>query len=166
VSKLNVTGRLAAAATSPIHTQAIATGVTYEGASGYARDAKSELFLLAVSNMVGENTFYEGAAARDARFAALVRGLAVTDPAWTARLIGWLRSGANLRSAALVAAAEFVSARVAAGLAGGNRQVIGSVLVRADEPGELLAYWFATHGRNVPKAVKRGVADAATRLYT
>ena len=56
MSKFNVTGRFAAAASSPIHTQAIATGVTYEGASGYARDAKSELFLLAVSNMVGENT--------------------------------------------------------------------------------------------------------------
>ena len=88
MSKFNVAGRSAAAATSPINTEAIATGVTCEGASGYARDARSELFLLAVSNMVGENTFYEGAAVRDARFAALVRALAVTDPAWTARLTG------------------------------------------------------------------------------
>ena len=41
-----------------------------------------------------------------------------------------------------------------------------SVLQRADEPGELLAYWLAAHGRAVPKPVKRGVADAAVRLYT
>ena len=37
----------------------IASGATYEGAPGFARDAKSELFLLAVANMVGEDTFYE-----------------------------------------------------------------------------------------------------------
>jgi len=166
VSKFNLARLRRTATRSPIRSEAAASGVTFEGAPGYARDAKGELFLLAVTNMVGEGTFYEAASDRDARFAALVRGLAVADPEWTARLIGWLRTGANLRSASLVAAAEFVSARLAAGLAGGNRAVIGSVLQRADEPGELLAYWVATHGRTVPKPVKRGVADAVVRLYS
>ncbi|MFD1052138.1 TROVE domain-containing protein, partial [Kibdelosporangium lantanae] len=36
---------------------------------------------------------------------------------------------------------------------------------RADEPGEMLAYWTSVHGRAVPKPVKRGVADAVRRLY-
>ena len=36
----------------------------------------------------------------------------------------------------------------------------------ADEPAEMLGYWLTTHGRNVPMPVKRGVADAARRLYT
>ena len=40
-------------------------GFTHEGAPGFARDARSELFLLAVATMVGENTFYENAADRD-----------------------------------------------------------------------------------------------------
>jgi hypothetical protein len=40
------------------------------GAPGYPRDAKGELFLLAVSNMVGEDTFYEASGARDSRFVA------------------------------------------------------------------------------------------------
>ena len=44
--------------------------------------------------------------------------------------------------------------------------MISSALVRADEPGELLAYWLITYGRAVPKPVKRGVADAAIRLYS
>jgi len=44
--------------------------------------------------------------------------------------------------------------------------VIASVLQRADEPGELLAYWLAGHGRTIPKPVKRGVADAVARLYS
>src|SRR2546421_10887908 len=99
VSKFNVTGLRRTLVRSPIRTETVASEQTHEGAPGYARDAKSELFLLAVTNMVGEDTFYEGASARDDRFAALVRELAVPEPEWTARLIGWLRAGANLRSA-------------------------------------------------------------------
>ncbi|MET0864879.1 MAG: TROVE domain-containing protein [Nakamurella sp.] len=165
MSKFNLPTLRRAAATSPV-TASTAAGLTYEGAPGYARDPKGELFLLAVSNMVGEDTFYERAAGRDARFSSLVAALAVSEPDWTTRLIGWLRNGAQLRSASLVAAAEFVSARLAAGVTGGNRSVISSALVRADEPGELLAYWLTTQGRAIPQPVKRGVADAAARLYT
>ena len=132
VSKFNVTGRPAAAATSPIITDAIATAVTYEGASGYARDAKSELFLLAVSNMVGENTFYEAAGQRDARFAALVRALAVTDPDWTARLIGWLR---NRREPAVGRAGRRRGVRVGSVGRGSRRWQPAGDRVRAGQGG-------------------------------
>ncbi|MER6984129.1 TROVE domain-containing protein, partial [Streptomyces carpinensis] len=57
---------------------------TYEGGRGHERDARSELFLLAISNMVSRQTFYESGADRDDRFAKLVRELAVADPSWTA----------------------------------------------------------------------------------
>ncbi|WP_217207654.1 TROVE domain-containing protein [Streptomyces sp. AC550_RSS872] len=141
---------------------------TYEGGRGRQRDARSELFLLAVANFVSQQTFYESGGDRDDRFAGLVRELAVTDPVWTAGLLAWLRGEGNLRTAALVGAAEYVQARLAAGATDGpsNRQVIASVLQRPDEPGELLAYWTAVYGRNVPKPVKRGVADAVRRLYS
>jgi hypothetical protein len=56
-------------------------------------------------------------------------------------------------------------ARLAAGLEGGNRRLVGSVLRRADEPGEMLAYWTSRYGRAVPKPVKRGIADTVARLY-
>ena len=164
MSKFNKTGRRVAIR-SPVRSKDRPTGRTHEGAPGWAREAKSELFLLAVTNMVGEGTFYERADERDERFAALVRSLAVADPEWTARLVGWLRTGALLRSASLVAAAEYVAARLDAGQVGGNRTVVASALQRADEPGELLGYWLTTRGRAVPKPVKRGVADAAVRLY-
>jgi hypothetical protein len=141
------------------------SGVTYEGGAGYARDAISELFLLAVSNMVGENTFYEAATDRDDRYRTLVRAATLADPEWTVRFLRWLRQDANLRSASLVGAAEFVRARLDAGESGLSRQVVDSVLRRADEPGELLAYWTAAYGRAVPKPVKRGIADAVGRLY-
>ena len=150
---------------SPVTSEAIPSGLTYEGAPGYARDAKSELFLLAVAWMGADSTFYETGKERDARFADLVRKVAVEDPAWTGQFIPWLRNGANMRTASLVAAAEALKARLDAKLPGG-RKLTSAALQRADEPGELLAYWHSLYGRNEPKPLKRGIADAIVRLYS
>lgn len=150
---------------SPITSERSSSGSTHEGGTGYARDVKSELFLLAVANMVGENAFYESAEKRDTRYAELIQKATIADPDWTARFLRWLRNEANMRTASLVGAAEFAKARKDAGLDGMSRQVIDSVMQRADEPGEMLAYWTSIHGKNVPKPVKRGLADAAARLY-
>ena len=140
------------------------SGTTFEGGAGYARDARSELFLLALSNMVGENTFYETASTRDDRYERLVREVAGQDPEWVARFLRWLRSEANMRSAPLVGAAVFAHERLRRGEPGMSRQVVDSVLLRADEPGEVLAYWISAFGRTVPKP-DGGIADAAVRLY-
>lgn len=163
MSKFNFT-QARAAGRGPVTATAQPGAVTYEGAPGYVRDARSELFLLAVVNMAGEATFYESAGERDSRFAALARQVAVEDPAWLARFLPWLRGEANMRSAALAGAAEAVRASVDAGEAG-SRQLVASVLQRADEPGEILAYWTSRYGRALPKPLKRGVADAVARLY-
>lgn len=152
--------------TSAVTASTTPNTTTYEGGAGYTRDVKSELFQLAVVNMVGESTFYESSGDRDSRYAQLVRQATINDADWTARFLGWLRSTANMRSAALVGAAEYTRARLEAGLAGTSRGVVASVLQRADEPGELLAYWTSRYDKKFPKPLKRGVADAATRLYT
>ncbi|MEU6971201.1 TROVE domain-containing protein [Kitasatospora aureofaciens] len=140
-------------------------GRTHEGGTGHVRDRKSELFLLSISNMVGQDTFYERGGDRDDRYTALVRELAVAEPEWTLGLLRWLRFGAQMRTAALVGAAEFTRARLDAGAHGYSRQAVDAVLRRADEPGELLAYWTSRYGRALPKPLKRGVADAVRRLY-
>jgi hypothetical protein len=177
VSRFNVAATKPAKGTGPIGT--VGPDVTHEGAPGSARDEKSELFLLAVTNMVGEKTFYESADQRDERFERLVRAVAVADPAWMLGFVGWLRSGANMRTASVVAAAEAVKARLDAKLPsvpayevpghstdrGVERTLVDVALQRADEPGELLAYWTSRYGRKIPKPVKRGAADAVTRLY-
>ncbi|WP_435113921.1 TROVE domain-containing protein [Nocardiopsis synnemataformans] len=150
---------------SPVLSESSPSGRTHEGGAGYARDARSELFLLAVTNMVGEKTFYETAADRDDRFTALVRQVAVDDPEWLVSMIGWLRGEANMRSASLVAALEGAKARVDAGARGHSRQMVNAALQRADEPGEALAYWTSRYGRSIPKPVKRGIADGTARLY-
>jgi hypothetical protein len=139
---------------------------THEGGSGFLRDARSELYLLSVANMVGQDTYYERGGERDDRYSQLVRQLAVEDPAWTAGLLGWLRGEGRMRTAALVGAAEYARARLETGAAGHSRQVVASVLQRADEPGEMLGYWTSRYGRAIPKPVKRGIADAVRRLYT
>jgi hypothetical protein len=165
MAKFNSTATKTATGTSPIVTAATPSGTTHECAPGFARDLKSELFLLAVANMVGEATFYEKAGDRDNRYATLVREVAVADPDWTGRFLRWLRTEANMRSASLVGALEAAKAMVAAQVPGA-RQIVSSVLQRADEPGEALAYWTSTNGRAIPKPVKRGIADAIQRLYT
>jgi hypothetical protein len=176
MSKFNVT-TAAPAVFSPVTSEQVPSARTHEGAPGYVRDAQSELFLLAVSNMVAENTFYENAGARDARFEQLVHSVALSDPAWMGRFIPWLRGEANMRSASIVAACEAVKARLDADFHaakdlpadyngdGRNRRMISEACQRADEPGELLAYWTSRYGRAIPKPVKRGVADAVRRLY-
>ena len=154
---------------------------TFEGGAAYVRDAKSDLLLLAVTNMVGQDTFYENAQSRDDRYSSLVRQVAVRDGQWMAGFLTWLRGSANMRSASLVGAAEAVKARLehTAALSlspgphsvlptplGWNRLMVDAVLQRADEPGEFLAYWTQKYGRKLPQPVKRGVADAARRLYS
>lgn len=138
--------------------------LTAEGAPGFTRTPKSELFLLGVSTMAGADTFYEAAADRDERFRALIAEVATADPEWFARFVPWLRTGALLRTGSVVAALEGARAQVAAGIPG-SRAVVSAALQRADEPGEAVAYWLGRYGRALPKPVKRGVADAVTRLY-
>jgi hypothetical protein len=135
--------------------------------AGFLRDTRSELFLLAVSNMSDpKGAFHEDGRARDQRFTDLLRTPAVYgDEAWAKGFIGYLRNEANLRSAAVVAAAEIVRARLTAGIQG-NRALVSAALQRPDEPGEFLAYWTSQYGRNIPKPVKRGISDACQRLFT
>ncbi|MEU5900531.1 TROVE domain-containing protein [Streptomyces venezuelae] len=152
-----------------VHSPVTTTGEqtrTHEGAIGYLRDAKSELFLLSVSNFVGQDTFYEQGGQRDDRYTQLIRQLATEDPQWCVDFLRWLRNDANMRTAALVGAAEFTAERILQNAPGYSRQAIDAVLQRADEPGEMLGYWTSKYGRKLPKPVKRGIADAVQRLYT
>lgn len=151
----------------PAHITAPITGTqvpdvrNHEGAPAFSRDAEAALFLLAASNFVTEATFYEQAGARDARFEALVHQVTVEDPKWVVRFGPYLRNTMHMRSASIVLAAEYVKAGGPEG-----RALVNAVLQRPDEPGEMLAYWQSRHGRKVPQPIKRGVADAARRLYS
>lgn len=134
---------------------------TDQGGEGFVREPKTELFLLGVSNTVSHDSFYKSGKSRDDRFQRLVHLVTTTDPDWVRAFGGWLRSKANMRTASTVLAAEYIAAGGPQG-----RELVRSVLLRPDEPGELLAYWTSKYGRAIPKPIKRGVGDALGRLYT
>jgi hypothetical protein len=149
---------------SPITTTKAALNADFK--AGFERSKQSELFLLAVSNFVGQDTFYESAKNRDDRFSTLCREAAVNDSVWFLSFVGWLRNEAFMRSASIVAAAEGVKALLDSGhVPGVPRALVAASMARADEPGEFLAYWTSQYGKNIPAAVKKGVADGAKRLY-
>lgn len=145
--------------TAPLRTEPVPIP-THEGGVGYSRDPKSELFLLAVSLLLGEKTFYEKGSDRKDRLRSLIHQVVATDPEWVARFVPYLRNTMQIRTATVAVACEYVKA-------GGpfGRKVIDSACSRPDEPAEVLAYWHQNYGRKLPMAVKRGVADAAIRLY-
>lgn len=135
--------------------------LTFEGAKAFTRDARSELFVTALTSMVKEDSFYESAATKDTRLVNLARQVAQTDPEWMTKFVPWLRREGFMRSAPIVLAAEYIAAG-----APGGRALVASTLSRADEPAEILAYWMQKYGRAIPQPLKRGVADAVVRLYT
>jgi hypothetical protein len=161
-----------ATTTSPIATVSKTPDTrTFEGAAGWTRTAKAELFLRAAGAFHGGvGSFYENAEKRDERLRELLRTVAIEDPQWCVEFATWLRGPGNIRTGALMFAVEFVHERLAHMKGAGvidhcNRQIINAACQRPDEPGEILAIWTAWFGRRIPKPVKRGVADAVRRLY-
>lgn len=158
---------------SPVTSARKAGLKTYEGAQGFERDARGELFMLGAGRFFGEDSFYEKAHDGAERFRALVATCTASDPAWVARFLAWLRGEANIRTAAIVGAVEYARTLQDIARAGNGdelplhesqtaRAVVRSVLQRADEPGEMIAYYRSRYGRSIPIAVKRGIADAIT----
>lgn len=168
---------LVAQATSPLATVSrTADTRTFEGASGWTRTAQAELFLRATGAFHGGvGAFYESAEKRDDRLRELTRQIAREDPQWGLEFARWLRRDGNIRTGALMFAAEFVHERLAflkeqgPGYVdpneGVNRAIIRVVCRRPDEPAEMLAIWTGWNGKRIPKPVKRGVGDAVQRLY-
>lgn len=166
------------AASGPMRTLgATPDTVNHAGAPAYLSDDQTALFKLATTRFVGEPAFYETANELADQLRELVTRLATSDETWpwVRVFLSWLRGPGNIRTASILLAAEAVHARLAAGKHGdGNRELIESVLQRADEPGEMIAYWRHRYGvilpdgrvqAHLPKPVKRGIADAVNRLY-
>ncbi len=125
-----------------------------EAAVGGLDDPRAALFALAVGDLV-----VPGAEA-EPRLRALAREVAVADPAWTGAFLPWLRVVGGVRRPAIVAAIAAAGALREAGRPGG-RQLVGSVLQTAGDPALAVGYT----GRRMSKPVKRGIADAVSRLY-
>lgn len=174
MTKFNKAG-VRTAVKSPVTSARKAGLKTHEGAQGFERDAKGELFMLGAGRFFGEDSFYEKAHNGADRFRKLVAECTASDPAWVARFLAWLRSEANIRTAAIVGAVEYARAMSEMQSDGkpftlpaelSARAVVRSVLQRADEPGEMIAYFRSRYGRSIPHAMKRGIADAISGIGT
>lgn len=147
----------------------------------FDRTKRNELFLRASTNFFGENRYYEDSEVADHEVINLARQAAVYDWDWFSKMLIWLRSEGQIRTASIALALEGVHERLGAslhGYAGGevsipplpdpmsNRQLIAGVLQRPDEPAEAASYWIGHWGRSIPKPVKRGIADSVTRMYS
>ena len=121
-----------------------------------------ELYRTVLARAAYQDAFFAWPRGDRERYVALLR---TADPSWAPGFLRWLRVATPMRYPALVGAAAFVAGRSERGEHGLSREVISSVLCRADDPGHLLAYWGFAYGPSLPKPVKRGAADAVTRLY-
>lgn len=136
---------------------------TFESGQGFkASNPHVELFNACVNGFLS-NGFYESADARIQRMRALVPQC---DQEWVAHFARWLRLGGNMRSASILVAAEYAAHFPnTPGLPTG-RQVVASVIQRADEPAEMIGYWRAFYSRTLKPSVQRGIADALRTVYT
>src|SRR5262245_34548662 len=141
--------------------------LTHEGGAGWTRDAKSELFLLAIHNFVGEQTFYEHGQVRDKRFGDLVHTVAAQDPDWVARFVPYLRSTLHMRSASVVMAVEAARAMPAGpGSREQHAALVDAACERAGAPADALGYALATipRPRVLTNSRRVGLAQAERRL--
>lgn len=165
-------GRAGAGAggSSPIVVDRRSSARTFEGAPSFARSDRGQLFLTCTAGFIAEDKFYETGDATVNRVRELAATIATesahTGLEWLLPFVTWLRRKGNMRTAPIVVACEAVHARLAKGIHGGNRELISAALDRADEPGELLAYWRSRFGRSIPSCVKRGIGQTLPRLYT
>lgn len=162
MTRLNTGTRLL---TAPLQTEKVPSGKTHEGAAGYARDARTELFMRATTVFAGEGSFYEDADTADGRAVELARQLAKSDFGWLRQFLPWLRSEGSIRTSAVMLAAEMAwemngtpnSTAVVA-------DVVDKVLQRPDEVTEIIQYCLGTFGK-IPKAVRLGAEKAMLRMW-
>jgi len=134
-----------------------------EGGLGHRRGPLGELAMLARSDRSSDG-FYEPAAGRGERRRALVAKLVREDAAGLVALVSALRTRDRLRAPAVMLAVDML----VAGHPDAER-LLGEVLLRPDEPGVALRYFFDAYrgGKRsgVPSALRRAVGAAAVRLY-
>lgn len=135
-----------------------------ENGWGHRRSPANELLMLARSDR-SSDAYYETAADRGERRRRLVATLVRRDPSALSALVRALRTKDNLRTPALMIAVD----ALVAGHPDAER-LLGEVLLRPDQPGQALRYFFDTYRggarAGIPSPLRRAVASAATRLYT
>ncbi|HEY6022129.1 MAG TPA: TROVE domain-containing protein [Candidatus Paceibacterota bacterium] len=166
MARLNTrTTQPAKASGSPMRTVSTPDTVTHEGAPAFRYEDRTALFVLGAGRFYNEDSFYESGHEGARRFVELVHKVAPNDPEWFKGFVRWLRHDGNIRTAAIVAAAEGAKAWQRAGIRG-TADLVSAAIVRADEPGEFVAYYREHVKRVLGGGVRRALKACIRDLYT
>ena len=140
--------------------------LTNEGGYAHPRTPLEELTILAQSNR-SSGTYYSSAYTDNTRRRELVETLTETNPSALLELVTSLRQKDGLRSSAIMISVDAIVSGHPQG-----RALLSLSLVRPDEPGLALSYYISEYtlpgqsSKSIPSALKKGVRDAAVRLYS
>ncbi len=142
-----------------------ATTITnYEGAKAAKLTPEMELYAAVVTAGLSDN-FYEKSPERIDRIRQLME---TNNPEFIARLAVYARSEMHMRSIPLVLSVELAKQTSGTNIV---RKTVGSVVQRADEIAELLAYYQMANKREgtkklgrLSKQVQKGLGDAFNRF--
>lgn len=139
-----------------------------EGGLAFAVSPERELYLRAVTCMVGEKKFYQSGVENTMEMLGLIHKVLVSDNrAFVLQLASYCRNAMNLRSIPIMLLGEAIKSEVFKGT-GMIEKYVPEVIKRADEIAELLGYIageesFGDQGAEgfmVPKQVKKGLEQA------
>jgi len=137
--------------------------VNHEGGLAFKLSAKMELYKRVSAWMVNEPTFYDpsGSETRNA-VDELIAKIAIDEPEFILQLAAYVRQEMYLRSAPAYLLARSVAYEGVRKLV---PQFTHEIVRRADEICEVLGGYSALNpGKNVPKALKKGLANTLPRF--
>lgn len=133
------------------------TSRTFEGAAAVPVSDTVALRRAVLSCLLWEDTFYENGATIADRIAALAKACPTET---VIALAVEARTTFKMRHAPLWLAVALAESGRGATL----RRLLPQILLRADEPGELLALWWRNGRRAIPAGMKRGLAATMPRF--
>lgn len=138
----------------------------HEQGLAFKADPQLELYLRACTCLI-EDRFYTRA---DQQLAELRAAIHQCDRSYVLKLANYARNEMHLRTLPMILLAE--ASVMHSGTSNEAKQDVRSyvpkIVRRADEPGELLAYWIQSLGggskHKLPNALKKGLSDAMLRF--
>jgi 60 kDa SS-A/Ro ribonucleoprotein len=140
--------------------------VNHEGALAFKPSSQLDLYLRACTCLV-EDRFYTKA---DQQLAELRTAIQACERSYVLKLANYTRNQMHLRTLPMILLAEASVMHSGDSKEAKNdvRSYVPKVVKRADEPGELLAYWIRRVGEGskakLPNALKKGLSDALRRF--
>lgn len=140
----------------------------FEGGLAFELCAKERLYTRVVTSMFGEDKFYQKGEDHAAEIRKDIAEVAKADPEFVLKLAAYARNEMYLRSAPIVLLVEAAAIPACKPFV---RKWAPSIIRRADEPSEAIAYWISRHGDigdrgqkggkgAFPNCLKKGISDA------